>query len=220
MSVLTADYVELVTKLPPGGRLCLEDVPWNEYESLLAEVTDQPHYRISYDQGELEIMSTSARHEIWKVLFAHLLAVLAEELNLNLYSLGSMTFKLPQFAQGVEPDDCFYLHRAAQVMGLDELDLQVDPGPELIIEIDITHGSLDKFPIYANLGVEEVWRRDKKALYFYRRAGASFEQVETSDLFPFLTAADLLPFLEQGKQQGVVPMIRAFRHWVRQQAHG
>ena len=217
MTTLTMDFVETTATLPRGTRLIAEDVSWAEYEELLTALNDQPHYRISYDRGELEIMSTSAKHESWKVLFTHLLAVLAEELNLNLYSLGSMTFNLPAFAQGVEPDDCFYIHRADQVMGLDELDLTVDPGPELVVEIDLSSSSLDKFPIYANLGVEEVWRRNKRALEFYRCVGGTFQRVERSVLFPLITPANLEPFLDKGKRSGIVPMLQAFRAWVRVQ---
>ena len=217
MSVLTLDYVETATIMPRGTRLIGDEVSWQEYEDLLATITDQPHFRISYDRGELEIMSTSSTHESWKVLFTHLLAILAEELNLNLYSLGSMTFKLPAFAQGVEPDDCFYIHRAAQVIGVEELDLAHDPGPELVVEIDLSSHSLDKFPIYANLGVEEVWRRDKRELQFYRRNGQTFQRVTQSELFPLITPPRLEIFLLKGKKEGIVPMNRAFRVWVRKQ---
>ncbi|NOT60180.1 MAG: Uma2 family endonuclease [Acidobacteria bacterium] len=217
MPAVMTNYADAVAVMPRGTRLSGDDISWEEYEDLLAAITDQPHFRISYDRGELEIMSTSSTHESWKVLFTHLLAILAEELNLNLYSLGSMTFKLPDFAQGVEPDDCFYIHRAAQIIGVEEIDLARDPGPELVVEIDLSSHSLDKFPIYANLGVEEVWRRNKRELEFYRHDGYGFQRVTQSELFPMLTSERLERFLLKGRQEGIVPMNRAFRVWVRAQ---
>ncbi len=133
---------------------------------------------------------------------------------MNLISLGSATFSLPAMAQGVEPDDCFYIRHAAVMAKKDEVNLAVDPAPELVVEIDISHRSLYKMPIYANLGVAEIWRHDGTQVKFYQLHGKSYVEVESSDLFPFVTSAILSQFLETGKEQGVIPMVKAFREWV------
>jgi Uma2 family endonuclease len=59
-------------------------------------------------------------------------------------------------ACGFEPDACFYLDHADAIAPDRPLDLAVDPPPDLVVEVDITRSSLDKFPIYAALGVPEV----------------------------------------------------------------
>jgi hypothetical protein len=83
------------------------------------------------------------------------------------------------------------------------------------VEVDITHPSLDKFPIYSSLRVPEVWRHDGDALQFFRLHGERYTQTLESGLFPLLSAEVLTGFVQQGKEHGIIPMIRAFRDWVR-----
>ena len=100
MPIQTSSLFEIIAALPAGSTLLLHEVNWIEYEALLALLPDNPRFRLSYDQGTLEIMTLSPRHERLKSLFAHLLAVLAEEFNLNLVGLGSTTFRRTVAAQG------------------------------------------------------------------------------------------------------------------------
>lgn len=81
MSVQTADYLESITRLPPGGRLTFHDVEWGEYERLLAGLGEGNRFRISYNNGRLEIMSPSARHEKYKNLAHDLVVILSDELD-------------------------------------------------------------------------------------------------------------------------------------------
>ncbi len=214
---ITADHLHLIATLPEDARLFLPNVPWAEYEYLLSQITDSSSIRLSYDQGRLEIMTLSPRHESLKVLFSHLLSVLTDELNLGFISLGSMTFKLPAAARGTEPDDCFYIRRAALVEDNETIDLAIDPAPDLVVEIDLSHPSLNKLPIYASLGVTEVWIYDGQEMRFYLLAEADYEEILTSDLFPFLTPSDLTNFLVPSKLRDINKMKNAFREWV--QAH-
>ena len=213
MPVQTSSLFEIIAALPAGSTLLLHEVNWTEYEALLALLPDNPRFRLSYDQGTLEIMTLSPRHERLKSLFAHLLAVLAEELNLNLVGLGSTTFRRTEAARGTEPDDCYYIHQAERMAGRDTIDLTVDPPPDLIVEVDISHPSLDKFPIYASLGIPEVWRHNGDTLQFFRLIDERYIQTPESSLFPALSAEVLAGFVQQGMAHGIIPMIRAFRLW-------
>lgn len=194
----------------------LHEVSWTEYEDLLARLPDNARFRLSYDQGTLQIMTLSPRHERLKSLFTPLLTVLAEEQELNLVSLGSTTFKLAGAARGLEPDDCYYVRQADHIAGRDRIDLTVDPPPELVIEVDITHPSQDKLPIYASLGVMEVWRHDGQTLQILRLQEEQYTTTAESVLFPGLPAATLSDFVRQGDEQGIIPMVRAFRTWVQE----
>jgi Uma2 family endonuclease len=213
--LLTVNHLEVIATLPPGSRLFLPDVPWNEYEYLLTQLADNSRFRVSYDQGRLEIMTLSPRHESFKVLFAHLIAVLTQELDWDWISFGSTTFKADPNERGTEPDDCFYIKNAAQVAGKDNIDLTSDPPPDLAIEVDITNPSMDKFPIYESLGVAEIWRHDGEKVQFYKLTEAGYVAIQKSDLFPFLPADVLPKFLHQGRFQGGNAMIRNFRKWVK-----
>src|SRR5262249_43787527 len=164
MNVQTTSLLEIIETLPDNSTLLLHEVSWAEYEDLLALLPDNPRFRLSYDQGTLEIITLSPRHERLKSLFMPLLTVLTEEQNLNLVGLGSTTFRLPEAARGLEPDDCYYIPQAERMAGQDTIDLATDPPPDLVVEVDITHPSLDKFPIYASLRVPEVWRHDGDTL--------------------------------------------------------
>jgi Uma2 family endonuclease len=215
MNLQTSNLFEIIEALPASSTLLLHEVSWAEYEDLLALLPDNPRFRLSYDQGTLQIMTLSPRHERLKSLFAHLLAVLTEELHLNLVGLGSTTFRLAEAARGLEPDDCYYIHQAERMAGQDTIDLATDPPPDLVVEVDISHPSLNKFPIYASLRVPEVWRHDGHTLQFFRLIGERYTQTPQSDLFPLLPAEVLAGFVQQGNQHGIIPMIRAFRDWVR-----
>jgi len=215
MHVQTSSLYEIIETLPASSTLLLHEVSWEEYEAILALLPDNPRFRLSYNQGILQIMTLSPRHERLKSLFAHLLAVLTEELDLNLVGLGSTTFRRAEAARGTEPDECYYIHQAERIAGLDTIDLTTDPPPDLVVEVDISHPSLDKFPIYASLRVPEVWRHNGDSLQFFRLSEDRYTQTPASGIFPFLPAEVLASFVQQVIAYGIIPMIRAFRSWVR-----
>lgn len=209
------DYLTLIEAMPPGTVVTFSDVRWDEYDELLHELDGQRFYRLTYDDGRLEVMTVSSEHEFPANLLPHLILVLAEGLDLNYLSCGSSTLRVKKKAKGTDPDDCFYFKEFKKIAGKKRLDLAVDPPPDLALEIDITSGSLSKFPIYAALGVPELWRHDGKRMIFYRLVGDEYVEIEHSDLFPFLTPGVVLEFLEQGEAEGTVVMVKEFRKWVR-----
>jgi Uma2 family endonuclease len=214
--LITVNQLDVIATLPPGSRVVMPDIAWEEYEHLLTQLADNARLRLSYDQGRLEIRTLSPRHESFKVLFTHLIAVLTQELDLDWISFGSTTFKAAPDVRGTEPDDCFYLANAAPVAGKDSLDLATDPPPDLAIEVEVTPPSLDKLPIYKSLSVAELWRHDGSQVEFYHLTEAGYVKISNSDLFPFLPA-DVLPrFLHEGRFKGGNAMIRSFRKWGKQ----
>ena len=55
MNVQTSSLFETMETLPANSTLLLHEVSWAEYEDLLALLPDTPRFRLSYDQGTLEI---------------------------------------------------------------------------------------------------------------------------------------------------------------------
>jgi Uma2 family endonuclease len=216
MSVATNDYLAAINHLPAGAVLRIDDVPWDEYENLLADLGDGYSVRVFYDQGRMEIMAPASTHEKPKGAINRLVTALSDELDIDIESLGSTTLKREIKAQGAEPDDCFYIQNAALVIGKDDLDLQCDPPPDLVIEIDRTSASLDKFAIYAGLGVPEIWRVAGRRIEFYVLADDYYTESATSNAFPFLTAAVLSEFLEIVLDSGGRKAARRFRSWIRE----
>lgn len=206
---------QAIEYLPAGSILLLEDISWHGYESLLYALSDNSHVRLSYDHGSLEIMSPSDKHEYLKSLLGHLMSVLTEELDLKYISIGSTTLKRERASSGTEPDDCFYITNADRVIGKSEIDLSIDPPPDMAVEIDISNKSRTKFSIYSSIGVPEIWQYRNEQVKFFRLAEGSYIEMPASDLFPFLTPDVVTEFLKQEYFQDFNAVKREFRRWVR-----
>lgn len=196
-------------------RTVLRGISWDTYESILRDHEDRSAPRFTYDRGTLEIMSPMVIHDRYKVLFEYFVAVLAEEAGTEIYGLGSTTFKREELERGFEPDACFYIAHIAEVHGKDRLDMAVDPPPDLVIEIDITHSSLDKLSIFRSMGVPEVWRYDGERLEFRFATSDGYELQPRSHWLPMLYADALAVLLREGPDYGDVAWIRRVRAWAR-----
>ncbi len=153
---------------PAEQNIILHNISWETYERLLNEQQESGNTRLNYDRGSLEIMILSLQHERLKHTLATLVELIANERGLDIEGAGSTTFRRADAARGFEPDACFYFAHAERIRAREEIDLVIDPAPELVVEIDITHFSLNKFPIFAALGVAEVWRHDGRRLTIQR----------------------------------------------------
>jgi Uma2 family endonuclease len=198
-------------------RFLLTDVSWDFYEHLLDELGDR-RVRVTFDRGALELMAPTYRHENYARTLGKLVGVLCEELNLPVKDGGSTTFRREDLERGLEPDDCFYIHNVRKILGKDEIDLTIDPPPDLAIEIDVTRSSLDRMGIYAALRVPEVWRFDGQTLQVWcLRPDGEYEERERSPTFPALALRRVVEFLGQAIELDDVALIRKFRAWVRKQ---
>lgn len=187
----------MATMLSPTTQpILLEGVSWMTYTCLLADFGDSHAARLAYDQGRLEVRVPSFTHERLNRTLAALVEILAGARGYDLERAGSTTFKREDIGRGFEPDSCFYLQHAAQVRGKDRLDLSMDPPPDLVIEIDITHPSLDKLPIYEAIEVPEVWRYDGHHLRIYQLVAGRYDAVQTSGVFPGITRDRLAAWME------------------------
>ncbi|MGH9751664.1 MAG: Uma2 family endonuclease [Blastocatellia bacterium] len=211
---LDADAIRRI--LPINASLVVNDVTWDEYEEFLVDLNDSPYVRVFYDHGRMEIMSPAKRHERGKNVVNHLVTAIGFEYGILLTSYASTTLKRELDLRGAEPDDSFYIQNAARaIANQDEnLDLETEPPPDLVIEVDRASSSLNKFVIYAALGVPEFWRLIGKRARFYLLRDGRYEESEKSGAFPFLTAEALATFLEQGIKEGEIAATLAFRKWL------
>lgn len=202
--------------VPPGHQLLLKNVSWQQFQDILENLGESRSARLSYSQGMLEIMTPLPEHEDDKVILGDFVKAILEEMDVEFRSLGSTTFENEAMKQAVEPDDCFYIQNEALIRGKKRIDLEIDPPPELAIEIDIT--SRTKFNNYQNLGVAELWRYNGKTLEINVLQMGKYVQSKTSLAFPNLSVADVLhDFVEQSKVKGRNATMKAFRAWVREQ---
>lgn len=205
---------------PPEARIVLDGVSWGTYERLLAEHPQSASPRFTYNNGILELMILSRKHEQPNRTLALIVEVVAEELKIDLVRLGSTTFKREDLLKGFEPDSCFYIQNAAAIEGKDEVDLQIDPPPDLVIEVDVTSPSLPRFPIFAAVGVPEVWRYDGEQVKLFKLEGEEYVALDHSLALPPVTETDATRFLNDSREMKSTVWFRAVRQWARAQAGG
>ncbi len=201
--------------VPPGQHVILQDVTWQEFETILEELGEHRSSRLAYENGMLEIMMPSPEHEYDKEIVGDLIKALLEELDIEFCSLGSTTFKKLSVA-GLEPDQCFYIQHEQAIRGKKRIDLNIDPPPDLAIEIDIT--SRTHPSIYEALGVPELWRLERGRLQINVLRVGKYEEVSRSPNFPDFALTQVIPsYLQESKTLGRNKALKAFRQWVREQ---
>ncbi len=204
-------------QVPPGQRVLLRDVSWEEFEAILLELSDRRSARVAYDDGLLEIMSPLPEHEYFKETISIAIEDMAETLDLNYESYGSTTWRWQAKWAGLEPDNCFYFLNEARIRGKLQFDLNQDPPPDLALEIDVTSQSLDRFPIYARLGIPEIWCYDTGQLKIYHLQDGQYVEVEQSTIFPQLDIRALPELIATNRLAGRLALRRSVRAWVRSQ---
>ncbi|MGI8543530.1 MAG: Uma2 family endonuclease [Aridibacter sp.] len=175
-----AQQSKKVKKQKVVEKVVLRNISWGTYESLLEEQSEKSNVHFSYDDGELEIMVESYKHSNYSRFLEYLVIELADIFEMDFIPAGSATFKKEKETKGFEGDGSFYFKNVEKIRGKEKLDLSKDSPPELVLEIDITHGSLSKFPIFAGLGIEEVWRFDGEKVLFYRLENEDYKEVSES----------------------------------------
>ena len=192
----------------------LEGISWETYERLLQDLEGQ-NLRLTYDQGRLTIVSPTHRHDKLKKLIGRMIELMSLELGVVVSSFGSATWKRIDAAKGLESDECYYVQNEPLVRGTDDLDLAVDPPPDLAVEVDVTRHVAARLPVYASLGVGEVWQFRGKQLRALALKGGAYEPIETSLAFPMLRPAELEQFLAMRHAVDENTLMVRFRDWLR-----
>ncbi|TAE51903.1 MAG: Uma2 family endonuclease [Oscillatoriales cyanobacterium] len=213
---------QTITPSPPvqeqiirESKVVLKGVSWQTFQALLADVGDDRAWRIAYDNGVLEIRMPYQEHEMPTGMLESFIEALADELEIEVMKLRSLLLKREDLSRAIEPDTCFYIQNEALVRSRD-IDLETDPPPDLAVESDYTNSSLNKFAIYAALGVPEIWRYRRQTLEVYQLVDDKYESVGQSVAFPFLLIAEIPGFIEQSRAIGQRSAVRLFRTRIRE----
>ncbi len=167
-----------VAPIPREQRMLLRNVTWKEYV-LLREVLDGPGVRMTYLRGDLELMSPSPEHELWKKNVARFVELFAHLMRIDLYGYGSTTFKREAKERGAEPDECYLVNK------------RLVDFPEIVLEVIHTSPLLDKLDVYVGMGVREVWVFQDGAFTIHEldRAANAYVVRPASSLVPSLDFA-------------------------------
>ena len=202
-------------QVPPGQRVLLQDVSWEEFEAILQELGDRASVRVAYYDRTLEMMTPLPEHEYFQETISDAIKDIAETLELDYESYGSTTWRRQAKQAGLKADNCFYFQNVASVRGRLDINLAQDPPPDLALEVDLTNKSLERFPIYARLGVPELWCYDDGKLKIYHLQGEEYVEVEQSGVFLELEVQALPQLIEEKRSAGRLALRRSVRAWVR-----
>jgi len=155
--------------------------------------------RITYLDGELELMTPSLDHEAWKTRLARLIEAWAEQRGVDLEGYGSWTVRSEAAGRGVEADECY-------VVGAP---MAEPKRPDIAIEVIRSSGGIDKLEVYRGLGVPEVWLWGDGTLRFHLLRGAAYVPSPRSALLPDLDPALIARRMAGGTQSQAVKELRA-----------
>ncbi len=196
MSVLTKPLDPL-----SEARIILPHVSWPQYETLIAMFGDRPRLRLTYLEGNLEIITISPEHEMLKKMITRLIEAYALERDIDLFSCGSATFRREATASGLEPDESYCIGTRKEY-------------PDLAIEVVISSGSIDKLKVYQGLGVKEVWfwQDNRFSLYRLNDSSSEYDSIEQSTFFPELDFTLLATHIQpESEPQAVKAFLQALR---------
>jgi len=191
----------------------LGGVTWEDYLKLTDALAEYK-LRHTYDRGTLEMMAPRKDHEWVAELLGRMVESMALAIDVPIQSVGSTTLSAARAECGLQPDKSYYVAHEPQVRGKDHYDPAKDPPPDLVIEVDVTSCSVPRLPVFARIGVPEVWRHDGEQMRFYRlgRTGR-YKEAQRSLAFAFIASGDITRFLNRRHDETEHSVVRAFVEW-------
>ena len=201
--------------------LKLRGIPYDLYEKI-RDAPGNDSLRITYYDGVMEFMAPlEFRHEYGRDSLGMIVRAYAAVFKLDCEGAGSTTFRKGKpgkmKGKGKEPDLSFYFGENAEaVRQKQKLDLKVDPPPDLWIEVDNTGSSKGGLPLYAELGVPEVWRyRTRRGkLWFGSLKNGQYTEIQRSIHLPKLTPDIVLDLIGETRKLGQTGWDIWMRDWM------
>ena len=207
--------IEPPPKLVGEKRMTFRNLDWSAFKQIQSLLTERTRARFTYDNGVLEITMPLEGNERSARLIELFIRVLVVELGMKVKTMGSTTLDREDLLKSAEPDNGYYIQNFALVAD-HEVDLNVDPAPDLVVEVDITHTDLNKNKLYASMGVPEFWRFNGREWKILQLIDGVYVECDRPPTFPLIEKANLYQFLEAALLDEVTAEIN-FRQWVRQQ---
>ena len=208
----------VTTAIPGETRVLLENITWQTFKTMLAEMGSERANKISYRQGNIEVMTPLKLHESSNRLIEVFVGVLCEELGLEVNRVGSLTLTRDDLEYGAEPDSSYYIQNELLVREKENIDLAFDPPPDLVLEVEYSRPKIDKFKLYAAMGIPEFWRYNGTTLRVYILENGQYSETQTSPTFAVIPIKEIPRFIEESKKIGQIAVTRAFRTWVKLKA--
>lgn len=196
--------------LPPGSEVILREQSWADYEELLDCREDNAAIKVRYNARiqEIRIMAPLPEHGKNSDVISDLVKVLLRHFGRDWEGFDPITLK--RFGEGgLEPDWCVYVQNREAILGKKRIDLEIDPPPDLALEVDATSPSSPED--YEPLRIPEVWIYRKGSLHIYLFDGRHYRQSDDSPTFPEIPVCQLIPeYLRRAWQAGSSVALREF----------
>lgn len=195
----------------------LRCVSWDTYERLLADDEERRIPRMTYDQGVLELVTPATPHEEDARVIEHLVYIVAAIMGVPIRSVGATTFRRRDLKRGFEPDASFYIQSEERIRGKREVDLTIDPPPDVVLEMEMSRSAINKMQLFASMGIPEVWRCDGRRVTILVRDGDAYQESAASAALPVLTREALERFLAESRTMLSPEWFQAVSEWARSQ---
>jgi Uma2 family endonuclease len=179
--------------------ILVDAMTWREFKAT-EQLLDRPGVRLSFLDGVLEIRHMPGeQHETIKERIGALLELYLLQLGIDYTPTGSMTLESESGLVKREADKSYKLgaHRSQ---------------PDLVIEVIVTSGGINKLEAYRRLNIPEVWFWENGQLDIYllstEATAPSYDRSATSKLLPRLDIPQFLTCVNMAKH---IDAIRAFQ---------
>jgi Uma2 family endonuclease len=190
---------QLVLPPQPQAATLVHHVSWQQFQEIDRAFRKFGRFKVVYLDGTLEIMTVSDEHEYFKSTIGRLLEAYLEAQDIRFYRRGGPTMGSESTNASSEPDESYNLHNSK-------------PHPDLVIEVVITSGGIDKLEGYRRLNIAEVWFWEDGVLDFYMLRGDRYEKGDRSELLPELPIETFCRYITYHDQHDAV---REFRQALR-----
>jgi Uma2 family endonuclease len=201
-------------KLVGEKRLTFRNLDWQAFKQIQHLLAERTRARFTYDNGVLEITMPLEGHERSARLIERFILILVMEMGMKFKTMGSTTLDREDLLKSAEPDNGYYIQNYILVAD-HEINLNIDPAPDLVVEVDITHTDLNKNALYASLGVPEFWRFNGRKWQILQLVDGAYLECDRSPTFPIIEKPDLYQFLETALLDEATAEVN-LRQWVRQ----
>lgn len=170
----------------------LLNINWEQFKAIEAQLENNRGVRLTYLAGVMEIMSPIGdQHEYVKRTLGYLLEAYMREKSIRFYGRGGFTLEAPGYASGT-PDESYCISSNKEV-------------PDIVIEIIITSGTINRRELYKPKKVLEVWFwQSNQIKIFCLNAIGEYEEVNRSGFFPDLDKTLLLHYIRHPDQYDAV----------------
>ncbi len=168
---MTAATLEKLERLDEP--ILIDELSWRDFK-LVEQLLSRPGVRLSFLDGVLEIRRMPGKkHETVKQRISTLLDLYLEFAGIDFTPTGSVTLESETGTVKREADLSYELGANREL-------------PDLVVEVVVTSGGIDKLEAYKRLQIPEVWFWENGVLRLYSLGDDGYMEVDRSFVLPDL----------------------------------